>query len=165
METDCAWREPVSAKLFLSLPPCPSLVHNGFLKSPGLQYTERLDFWESPAKARVKRLSPLLLHDIFVFHVILWCIGVPKSREILMFVCLQKDAKQCCDATKVGCAHCAGRRQSASTMSSSKLCGVTALFGVFLETNKHQNLMRLSNQVTHTSNKHHTNKRQYLTAL
>ena len=23
----------------------------------------------------------------------------PKSREILKFVCLQKDAKQCCDAT------------------------------------------------------------------
>ena len=23
----------------------------------------------------------------------------PKSREILMFVCLQKDAKQCCDVT------------------------------------------------------------------
>ena len=31
---------------------------------------------------------------------------VPKSHEILMFVCLQKDAKQCCDATKVGCTHC-----------------------------------------------------------
>ena len=25
---------------------------------------------------------------------------VPKSHEILMFVCLQKDAKQCCDVTK-----------------------------------------------------------------
>ena len=24
---------------------------------------------------------------------------VLKSQEILMFVCLQKDAKQCCDAT------------------------------------------------------------------
>ena len=24
-----------------------------------------------------------------------------KSREILMFVCLQKDAKQCCDVTKL----------------------------------------------------------------
>ena len=36
-----------------------------------------------------------------------------KSREILMFVCLQKDAKQCCDATKRGCTHCAGRRPQA----------------------------------------------------
>ena len=26
-------------------------------------------------------------------------IGRLKSREILMFVCLQKDAKECCDAT------------------------------------------------------------------
>ena len=31
----------------------------------------------------------------------------PKSHEILMFVCLQKDAKQCCDAAKLACAHCA----------------------------------------------------------
>ena len=28
-----------------------------------------------------------------------------KSHEILMFVCLQKDAKQCCDVTKLECAH------------------------------------------------------------
>ena len=27
--------------------------------------------------------------------------GVPKSHEILMFVCLQKDAKQCCEVTKL----------------------------------------------------------------
>ena len=27
------------------------------------------------------------------------CNHVATSREILMFVCLQKDAKQCCDAT------------------------------------------------------------------
>ena len=26
--------------------------------------------------------------------------NAPKSREILMFVCLQKDAKQCCEVTK-----------------------------------------------------------------
>ena len=32
----------------------------------------------------------------------------PKSREILMFVCPQKDAKQCCDVTKLDCTHCAG---------------------------------------------------------
>ena len=32
----------------------------------------------------------------------------PKSHEILMFVCLQKDHKQCCDATKLDCTHCAG---------------------------------------------------------
>ena len=32
---------------------------------------------------------------------------MPESREILMFVCLQEDAVQCCDATKICCAHCA----------------------------------------------------------
>ena len=26
-----------------------------------------------------------------------------------MFFCLQKDAKQCCDATKMGCTYCSGR--------------------------------------------------------
>ena len=33
----------------------------------------------------------------------------PKSREILMIVCLQKDAKQCCDATEFGRTHCTGQ--------------------------------------------------------
>ena len=28
-------------------------------------------------------------------------------------------------------------------MSAIELCGITALFGIFLETNKHQNLSRL----------------------
>ena len=39
-----------------------------------------------------------------------WCLCVTqcKSREILMFVCLQKDAKQCCEAKKLDCTHCAG---------------------------------------------------------
>ena len=35
--------------------------------------------------------------------------SAPKSLEILMFVCLQKDAKQCCDATKLDCTHCTGQ--------------------------------------------------------
>ena len=29
----------------------------------------------------------------------------PRSHEILMFVCLKKDAEQCCNATKVNCIH------------------------------------------------------------
>ena len=33
-----------------------------------------------------------------------------QSHEILMFVCLQKAAKQCCDVTKLGCTHRSGRR-------------------------------------------------------
>ena len=32
---------------------------------------------------------------------------------------------------------------AASTMSTMELCAIAALFDVFLETNKHQNLMRL----------------------
>ena len=70
---------------------------------------------------------------------------VPKSGEILMFVCLQKDVKQCCDATKFDRTHCAGQWHASltSTMSMIELCGITALFGIFLETNKHQNLTRL----------------------
>ena len=34
-------------------------------------------------------------------------------------------------------------RSPTSTMSTVKLCGITASFGIFLETNKHQNLTRL----------------------
>ena len=66
----------------------------------------------------------------------------PKSHEILMFVCLQKDSKQCCDATTP---------QSIHTKDESKRgtafafifgvnwlwrCGVTASFGVFFSWNK-----------------------------
>ena len=35
-----------------------------------------------------------------------------ESHEILMFVCLQKDAKQCCDAAKLNHTHCAGHRMT-----------------------------------------------------
>ena len=31
----------------------------------------------------------------------------PKSRKVLMFVFLQKDATQYCDASKLDCVHCA----------------------------------------------------------
>ena len=32
----------------------------------------------------------------------------PLSREILVFVGLREDRKQCCDCTKVDCSRCAG---------------------------------------------------------
>ena len=51
----------------------------------------------------------------------------PKSREILMFVCLQKDAKQGCDATKLDCTHCAGRLYS--------LCWSSRDLATWLQTN------------------------------
>ena len=34
-----------------------------------------------------------------------------------------------------------------NTMSAIEVCGVTALFGIFLGTKKHQNLMRLSSPI------------------
>ena len=40
------------------------------------------------------------------------CNRVAKSHEILMFVCLQKDAKQCCDTRKLNRSHCAGQQHS-----------------------------------------------------
>ena len=48
----------------------------------------------------------------------------------------------CTYATTIGLLGC---QQSARTISKTHLCGITALFGVFLETKKHQNLIRLSN--------------------
>ena len=38
------------------------------------------------------------------------CNGALKSHEILMLVCLQKDAKWCCDAAKLNCTHCSSQR-------------------------------------------------------
>ena len=35
---------------------------------------------------------------------------VPRSCEILMFVCFHKDDKQRCDATKLDCSHCSGQQ-------------------------------------------------------
>ena len=85
--------------------------------------------------------------NLVVSLVRFWCLFVSK-----------KDAKQCCDVTKIDCPHCAGRRlpSPTCTMSTVDLCGVTALFGIFLESNKHQNLMRLNHLVT---NKHHNLRR------
>ena len=34
--------------------------------------------------------------------------GHLESHERLMFVCLQKDAKQCCDVSNLDCTHCYG---------------------------------------------------------
>ena len=65
-----------------------------------------------------------------------------KPHEILMFFCLQKDAKQCSDATKMGCTYCSGR-----LLSATHLCGIIALLGIFFETKKHQNLMRPKNPI------------------
>ena len=63
--------------------------------------------------------------------------GVTKSGEILMFVCLQKDVKQCCDATTPESIHTKdeSKRESAFAFIFAVNwfwhSGVTALFGVF----------------------------------
>ena len=56
--------------------------------------------------------DPTWLHcSLLPSHFLTDCLlqnSEPKSREILMFVCLQKDVKQCCDATELDCTHCPG---------------------------------------------------------
>ena len=64
---------------------------------------------------------------------------LPKSHEILMFVCLQRDVK-----TMLWHDRCRWPAQMQSSSVTSQHC-----FGVFLETNKHQNLMRLRRPVLH----------------
>ena len=61
-----------------------------------------------------------------------------------MFICLQKYVRYCCDSTKFERTRSASRLSSIGIMSTTELCSITALFGIFLETNKHQNLTRLS---------------------
>ena len=74
----------------------------------------------------------------------------PRSHEILMFVCLQKDAKQRFDATMFDHTRCAGQPRE-----YDRALRVKALLGVILEANiriltvfqknkKHQNYIRLN---------------------
>ena len=51
----------------------------------------------------------------------------------LIFVCYLKDAKQCLDVTKCNLLI---ELDNIWTMSAIELCGITALFGIFLETNE-----------------------------
>ena len=70
-------------------------------------------------------------------------LGTYKLSVILMFVCLLKDRKQCCDATKHSCTPCAGHRlvvtelgwSMTCTMNMIELRGTTALFGISIQTN------------------------------
>ena len=69
------------------------------------------------------------------------CLGLSR---FWCFDCLQKDAKQCWDDTKICCTHCASRCHKVwlyslsltSTMRTVELCDITRMFGVFLRTNK-----------------------------
>ena len=59
----------------------------------------------------------------------------PRSHEI-MFACLQRDFKQCYDASGQGC--WSKSMPFLNMPLTMKRCGIIALFGIFLETNKHQ---------------------------
>ena len=50
-----------------------------------------------------------------VFHAWRDVNKVPKSHEILMFVCLQCTTKQCCHITKLDCTHYSAYRSSVCT--------------------------------------------------
>ena len=76
---------------------------------------------------------------------------------MFVFVCLQKDAKQCCNVTKLDCDQFVSQQHAVQinlngwlkkTMSKIKVSGITALFGVFLGTKKHQNVMTLRRLVS-----------------
>ena len=65
------------------------------------------------------------------FDFCLLSVQVAKCREILMFVHLQKDAKQCCGATMFEYDQASVGQQQTSTMT---IYGTTALFGITFET-------------------------------
>ena len=66
-------------------------------------------------------------------YFICWMIGIwvsveKKGSEVLCFnVCLQKDAKQCCDKTKLDCTHCSNW----SYLCTIHVFHITTLFVVF----------------------------------
>ena len=58
----------------------------------------------------------------------------PKSREILMFVFLQKDAKQCCESqSSITLIVQVSDEVSDQHNESDRALSLTALFGVFLK--------------------------------
>ena len=68
------------------------------------QSKELWPIWQGGKGQRVRAEEKAVCHA-WSNHSPPQIIGHPKSREILMFVCLQKDAKQCCDGTNVDRAH------------------------------------------------------------
>ena len=61
-----------------------------------LETTSLLDDVSFYPKLFIQQIIHLIAHN-----------STPKSAEILMFVCLQTNAKQCCNATKLDRCHCA----------------------------------------------------------
>ena len=93
---------------------------------------------------------PALLHTC--------CISSTQSLEILMFICNQKDAKQCCETTRLNCRYCVSHGpaqcvQPSFMVSQHCLASFFSVFGdkqtaKFHETynlvkNKLQNLLSL----------------------
>ena len=68
-------------------------------------------------------------------------------------VCPHKNAWQCCDLTKLDCLHGSHHEIAlfwfmSRTINAIHLCYITVLFGLFLETNTHTDLMRLRHPIT-----------------
>ena len=86
-----------------------------------------------------------------------WRNRQPEAHEILMFVCLQKDAKQCCEVVKLDRTHCVGRCSAQQNEYNWALWRhrLTALFGIFLETHKHLNRTRLTSWLHKQTSKSH----------
>ena len=67
-------------------------------------------------------------------------VWLPRSHDILKLVCLQKDAKQCCEQQRliVLIVFVINKLNE-----NNQLLSVTALFGVSLKANEHKNLRAL----------------------
>ena len=95
-----------------------------------------------------KQLYPRRLYWLCINLQFSWLYGTWVLCDFDVF--LQKDAKHCCDVTTLDYTP-PGREPSVfcthwsftTTVSTIKLCDITALLEIFLETNKFQNLVRL----------------------
>ena len=68
------------------------------------------------------------------------------SREILKFVCLQKDAEQCSDTIKLDCAYCAGQEDHNNKYNQALWCPYI-IWHIFWD--QHQNVKRLRQPIYH----------------
>ena len=96
--------------------------------SPGFGSIAQTDLghWHHYTTAAVEVWN-LVNHVICGYHGLLGN-RPSKSHEILMFVCLQKDAKQCCDHKARLYSLC---WPPASTMSTIELCGHSIVWRLF----------------------------------
>ena len=70
----------------------------------------RYKTWTGPGPGLVIKRGP----GLFIKHGLMDCMyamltSLLSLMRFYCFFCPQKDAKQCCDATKMGCTYCSGR--------------------------------------------------------